>query len=157
MSAFQVTPAHLAAIVAGWDVCLNTRTTQARVSVTPGVHVGPTEGGVELVWSTFADANVRSLSAKYNDTCEPFAFDAKLYREAHTAWLKRFSAVSTVTPDMLARFAKLLACFEYQACESPDWMASDAARVVNQLRTHALTRLRGYSDGPWHILATSEI
>jgi hypothetical protein len=50
----------------------------------------------------------------------------------------------------------LLAGFEYQACELPGWVGSEAGRFVDALR-HALIRaLPGYSDGPWTVDDTPE-
>jgi len=43
----------------------------------------------------------------------------------------------------------LLAGYEYQACEHPDWRASEARRFCDALRDRTIRRLPGYDDAPW--------
>ena len=43
----------------------------------------------------------------------------------------------------------LIACYEYQTCEHPDWHASEAASFCESLRRHTIHRLPGYDDAPW--------
>ena len=43
----------------------------------------------------------------------------------------------------------LLAGYEYQACEHPDWRASEARQFCDALRDRTISRLPGYDDAPW--------
>lgn len=44
---------------------------------------------------------------------------------------------------------KLLACYDYQACETPDYERSIACKIANEIRKNAVTFLPGYEDAPW--------
>jgi hypothetical protein len=46
---------------------------------------------------------------------------------------------------------KAVACLEYQSCEHPGWIASEAKRFCDALRLLAISRLPGYRDAPWPI------
>lgn len=43
----------------------------------------------------------------------------------------------------------LIACYEYQSCEHPDWHTSEAAAFCDGLRRYTIRRLPGYDDAPW--------
>lgn len=44
-----------------------------------------------------------------------------------------------------------ISCYEYQACEHPDWTTSEAHHFCEALRDLMIRRLPGYDQGPWHI------
>lgn len=44
---------------------------------------------------------------------------------------------------------KLCACYEYQACEHPEWEESKARKVIDRIRNKAINELPGYDDAPW--------
>lgn len=46
---------------------------------------------------------------------------------------------------------KSIACYEYQACETPDWPESQAYEWCQALRLLAINALPGYDDAPWGI------
>ena len=46
---------------------------------------------------------------------------------------------------------KAIACYEYQACETPDWDASIAKAFCAWLRVRAIEFLPGYEDAEWGI------
>lgn len=46
---------------------------------------------------------------------------------------------------------RLCECYDYQACETPDYEASAAARIVNAIRHEAIRALPGYSNAKWRI------
>ena len=50
---------------------------------------------------------------------------------------------------------KALACFEYQACEAPDWENSSAHRLCRAMERELIVDLPGWSDGPWSISPTT--
>mgnify|MGYP001237777529 FL=1 len=43
----------------------------------------------------------------------------------------------------------LIACYEYQTCEHPDWHTSEAREFCEALRDRTIRRLPGYDDAPW--------
>ena len=46
--------------------------------------------------------------------------------------------------------------YEYQACELPGWMGSEAASFVESLRRHLITRLPGYGS-TWEVTDQAEV
>lgn len=44
---------------------------------------------------------------------------------------------------------KLLACYEYQACEHREWKQSAAKAICEQLRSAFISALPGYDEAPW--------
>jgi len=40
-------------------------------------------------------------------------------------------------------------CYDYQACETPDYPESWAAAVMRQIREAAILHLPGYDEAPW--------
>ena len=47
---------------------------------------------------------------------------------------------------------KACACFDYQACEVPDYEKSEAAEIIQRIRMAAIHRLPGYDDAKgWSI------
>lgn len=41
---------------------------------------------------------------------------------------------------------KACECFDYQSCETDDYRESEACRIVDVIRSRAISRLPGYSD-----------
>lgn len=50
---------------------------------------------------------------------------------------------------------KAVGCYEYQACEAPDWEGSDAQRICQKLTKALILRLPGFDDSPWGIESDS--
>jgi hypothetical protein len=50
-------------------------------------------------------------------------------------------------PDAIA-ILKGCDCFDYQACETDDYRASDAFRIIDAIRARAISRLPGYTNAP---------
>ena len=46
---------------------------------------------------------------------------------------------------------KALGCYEYQACETPDWEQTEAQAFCQALRKRMIGVLPGYEDAPWEI------
>lgn len=44
---------------------------------------------------------------------------------------------------------KLVNCYEYQSCETPEWPQSEAFRFCETLRATLVHSLPGYEDAPW--------
>ena len=44
-------------------------------------------------------------------------------------------------------------CYEYQACEHPEWAGSTAQRYCEALRRHMSSRIQGYDEAGWLLLA----
>jgi hypothetical protein len=46
---------------------------------------------------------------------------------------------------------KQVACYEYQACESPNWQHSEARKVCRKIERAIIQALPGYEKAPWGI------
>ena len=132
MSAFQVSPAHINAMI------------------TAGVILGRRQGGLSWQWSNptrlaklagdedrigqvLTDENARSVAYRYNEPAEEITFSYSPFGPVPTP-------VETI---------KLCNCYRYQACETPDYEKSEAAAFVTMLRELAIACLPGYEDAPW--------
>lgn len=59
-------------------------------------------------------------------------------------------AIMNGTPDPVV-VLKALSCYEYQACEHPGWLSSEARQFCDALRHRAIRALPGYDAAPWEI------
>lgn len=124
MSAFSVSDKHLETLVAA--------------AFHYGVHGrDETTEGIRLsarIFGTLRAENDRSLRFRYpKDPSDPSITPTQIAPEA----------VDPVTA------LKLLAGYEYQSCEHPDWDSSDAKRWCDALRHALICALPGYDDAPW--------
>jgi len=151
MSAYVVDPLTIDFLIA---YCL-TRRNRLHVyhDLAPSVF-GTGPGGVEINEQTadrwgqvLQDENVRSVQYRYpQDTRDTLPGPSDLedvysYRHVHTTGLS-----GPIKPvDVLS----VLRCYEYQACETPDWKETLAAALVEAIRHHAISALT--MDSPWGI------
>lgn len=81
-------------------------------------------------WSRWTSPGIRSVNYRYDeDDWEP----PYLFRPLPG------------TPDALV-VLKAIDCLEYQSCEHPGWLDSEARVFYQALRRAAITELPGYSD-----------
>lgn len=143
MSAFIVSPDHIdylvqAAIAAGIG--------QPRIhwpADDPADRVPVTRDTATHIGRLLMAANVASVAYRYADIprdelpgAAPDAYTFTPYR------------VGMVTD---AQALKALDCFEYQACEHPEWQDSPAQRFCDILRGRIIRRLPGYDAALWEI------
>ena len=55
-----------------------------------------------------------------------------------------------------AKILAAISCYEYQACEHPEWLASEAKAFCDALRMHMIRMLPGYG-GVWEVTDASEV
>lgn len=46
---------------------------------------------------------------------------------------------------------KVIHCYEYQACECPDWAFSEAHAFCRTLEHEIICAMPGYSEAPWGV------
>jgi len=86
----------------------------------------------EILWRE----NHRSVNYRYDESNEPapYAFKPGLYTRQPVDILKACD------------------CYDYQACETPDYYETDAARIITALRKRATRNLPGYDKAAWEII-----
>jgi len=98
-----------------------------------------TRDRLDGVGQMLLDANVASVNYRYGEDDESLAY---VYRPPqHSTW---------TAPELL----NAVHCYEYQACERPDWQASEAHAFCRALEHRLIQSLPGYDDGPWSITPT---
>jgi hypothetical protein len=125
MSAFQVSNAHIDALVHARSFC---RYGQLLAGKTD------TDVGQLLIRE-----NMRSLAFRYRD--QPVNEKA-IARYSFRGVRKSFTVVELI---------KAVHCYQYQACEHDGWEASDAARYCLDLLDVLVHALTGYSEAAWGI------
>ncbi|UOF79200.1 hypothetical protein [Caudoviricetes sp.] len=92
--------------------------------------------------------NIASVNARYPDTItNPESTPGKTC-EIGTPIKYRFSCNNYSAVQIL----KLCQCYDYQSCETGrDYPDTDAARIVDCIRTAAINALPGYEQADWSI------
>jgi hypothetical protein len=128
MSAFLCSDNHIRALI---------RAAQAWSSEIHYVHSG------FQTWQEIAqelvNENYRSLNYRYRDEeGEPHQITYTMKDEMQRP----------LDPIVIL---KLCNCFDYQACETPDWEQSRAFKILQSIKDYAIRKLPGYNDAPWGI------
>lgn len=155
MSAFMVTKAHIDALVLtaiyGPNVTDNHRST--------GSWYGPSHLRGKTARLEDADGigrmlmveNLHSIHARYPQTItNPDSTpgpEEQYWKMEYTFPQPDFPA-KLLTP---IRALKTLICYEYQACEHPEWDDSQAKCFCSQMKDSLIARLPGYDEAPWEI------
>lgn len=79
--------------------------------------------------------NNRSVNYRYDESTPAPAF--------------RFDPGRAIPVANPGAFCKLLACLEYQSCETPDWERTAAYRLIARLRELACELIAGFEEAPW--------
>ena len=131
MSAYLVQPHHAAYLARYYvDHCLKWG----------GIPGGPVDAAD--VAQLLARANMDSLRARYGDdgAGDPAAYIAECRRNAMQAHWPSFDPVTVI---------KAAHCFDYQACELPDYDLTMAALITRRIASSAPHDLPGYDAAPW--------
>lgn len=155
MSAFQVSDAHICALVTGAQADLHNmipqpdwRTLAERFPTVFSDMVGRRVYTGQSMAKTFPDslgralivANIDSVNARYPERADPAGDAAELLAFKHIA--------VTLEP---ASLIKQVHCYAYQASERDDWESCWAQAFCRKLETVTIARLPGYEAAPWGI------
>lgn len=147
MSAFLVTDAHINVLITfarHHRMVLPHPDAPETVSLEIRTDETATEFGKALLRE-----NLRSLTYRYGDkhgfTDAPGGDEAYLLRYRFKADHRAFMGK---TGGPLA-IIKATHCFDYQACETPDYPKTWAAEFMRLIRDAACHHLPGYDDAPW--------
>lgn len=79
--------------------------------------------------------NYRSVNYRYRAKDEP----------------PRYSWRPTLRPFKPVEILKACDCYDYQSCETEDYDSTEAARIIQQIRSKAIRNLPGYESAAWDI------
>ena len=150
MSAFQVSSAHIARLLAvAIDLPRVHRGGEIACHVEEHRYLATDDHGCRCLFATLASANAASVGARYpqDGATDPVPFEApRSYR------LDSVAAIVTAI--------KAVDCYRYQSCECEGWTGSPAEVWTARLRDTLVRTLpgfeRAYSDAPWSIGHQSE-
>jgi hypothetical protein len=134
MSAFIVSREHIRALV---QAALMGPTELAIGTYWPILRFDGKDMNPEGLGKALARENRISVDYRYpqhanGETDQPFSL----------GFPRRRSAVEIL---------KLIACYEYQACEHPGWEDSPVRQFCRDLEAAIITELPGYDEAPWTI------
>lgn len=131
MSAFIVSDYHINYLL-NWA----NRQRYFSIKIGPTDYRGDDSKSLESLGNLLKRANYQSVNTRYNqkDVPEPFKLE----------WL-----LSTKIDPV--QVIKACDCFDYQACEVPDYERTDAAKVIDRIRSGAWHALPGYEEAEWEI------
>lgn len=92
-------------------------------------------GRTQEIGQKLVDENFRSVNYRYNKAEQPYTFLNIVLRRV-------YSPVEVI---------KACNCYNYQACETPDWKDTEARAIVHALRKRAIRQLEGYDEAAWAI------
>lgn len=79
------------------------------------------------------EENYRSVNTRYDEETKPDAFK---YKDSSPLY-------------SVVQLLKLCDCYEYQSCESSDYVNTNACTIINRIRKNLIAHLPGYDDAHW--------
>lgn len=104
--------------------------------VTYAIGGGPyrvTEDDPNKIGQMLVNQNCLSVNYRYGERSTPPQYRFRPY-------LKPLAPVAII---------KLSQCYDYQACETDDYDRTEAARLMDAIRSKAIAALPGYDSAPW--------
>lgn len=114
------------------------------ISVSVDSYERALEFGRELIRE-----NLRSLSFRYGDNppCPARFTSTEQYLELYSFHPDSRGLVTRCGSAIA--IIKATHCYDYQSCETPDYLKSWAAEVMRNIRDAACYLLPGYDEAPW--------
>lgn len=82
----------------------------------------------------------------------------KRHGAEHAQYLKALEAYAwRPVYAKAAAVAKIARCYDYQSCEHPEWAASSARRIIDELMGAFPESIAGYDDMPWGIACERDL
>lgn len=104
-----------------------------------------------------ADAIGRELWQE-NIKSVAYRYDMPARHGEHAEYLKALEAYAfEPIHAKAAAVAKIARCYDYQACEHPEYESSSAKRIVDELMATFPETLPGYDDAPWGIADDADL
>jgi hypothetical protein len=126
MSAYIVSDEHLSYLIS--------YASNQRVGWWDGTAWRQVFGNEQEVFNKLFRANMESVNKRYCENTPPMP--------SKFAWRGDTTVIQVL---------KACACFDYQACEVKEYERTEAARIVNEIRSSAIRSLTGYAEAEWEI------
>lgn len=94
----------------------------------------------------FIKENLSSIHYRYPDT---FAKLENTPGPINNYWLQPYELTRPKHALTVVEAFKALNCYEYQACEHPEWEESDIAQFCKAFQGSLIKCLPGYHEAPW--------
>ena len=130
MSAFQVSAAHLSAVVTAW---FNLGIYGSEWRCDGALLRNDSSDDWQRAFDQLSAANARSVGHRYREETEPVPGPMRI---------KQVSVIQAI---------KAIDCLVYQSCETTDWADSQPAGNLARLREALTTKLPGYDTAEWSI------
>jgi len=109
-----------------------------------GEHHQLTSHNADEIGQMLLDENVASVAYRYQDDSL-----SQLPGKTNAEWLLPFEWHPFAKKPTALEAIKLVNCYEYQACEHPEWEQSEAKAFCKALRDNLIPQLPGYDKAPW--------
>ena|SRR6185437_1429461 len=103
---------------------------------------------LDSIGQMLAAENLTSIHYRYPDTV---GNDDNVPGPNEPYWLEPYTFPQTTKPLTCIQALKAIDCYEYQSCEHPEWLTSEAKRFCEQLRKHFVGCLPGYDRAVWGV------
>lgn len=145
MSAYQVSPEHLAYLAAAFDSVhrpghhIRGRDLSLYTSYdSAGTRIEPSDdAGKRALFNALALENALSVGYRYGECLAPVPEPAHRFR---------WPSVPCRTPADVAAIVKAIRCYEYQACEHPGWKDSAPYLWLRRLTNALFFCMPGFAD-----------
>ena len=108
-----------------------------------------TRENMDAIGQMLVDTNVYSVSYRYGDTAL-----TDLPGRNDAWWILPYRAPARYPKLSVVAALKAIDGYEYQACEHPEWEASEAHAFCQGLRREMIHQLPGYDEADWAISFT---
>jgi hypothetical protein len=135
MSAFIVNDRHIEALIHF------VQGHESAVWLTRSLHAHVDERAIADILRA---ENVRSVRARYGAKAAEMFPDAPVVLRPPSQRAPRLSPVAAI---------KACDCYDYQACETPDYDKTTAAAIIRVIRSAAVAALPGYEEAAWEVSA----
>jgi hypothetical protein len=97
------------------------------------------------------EENVRSVRYRYNDNGPEMDLPGK-WGTVESYQFRTFEPFIHMQPTKLCVWViKACDCYNYQACETPDYKTTVAYKIIDNIRDKAMCNLPHYDAAPWGI------
>jgi hypothetical protein len=157
MSAFIVGHDHIDALLTfGYLHKVSYYVPQSICNKPGGTRVDITTMTASEIGAILLTENERSVRYRYSDIKSPGDLPGTIGENAANYRFRNFGDILRLpAATKCAWILNACRCFEYQACETPDYRESLAHRIIQAIQAEAIRSLPGIDNAPWEITRES--